>query len=158
MSPVLRAALPVLGTVVAAAIGAAGSLRSGEFYQQLDKPAWAPPGGLFSPVWTVLYVLMAIAAVLVLQRAGWPGARTAMALFAAQLALNALWPWLFFGWRMGGVSLAEIILLWVVLLLTVLAFARIHRLAAVLLLPYLVWVTYAAALTYAVWRRNPGPL
>lgn len=158
MTPFGRATLAVLATVAAALLGASGSVRSGEFYAQLDKPGWAPPGSLFSPVWTILYILMAIAAVLVLRRAGWPGAQPAMALYGAQLALNALWPWLFFGWRLGGVSLAEIVALWVVLLLTVLAFGRIHRLAAALLLPYLLWVTYAAALTYSVWRRNPDLL
>ena len=121
----------------------------------MDKPGWAPPAGVFGPVWTVLYIMMAIAAVLVLRRAGWPGARRPMALFGAQLALNALWTWLFFVWRLGGAALMEIVVLWLVLLLTILAFARVRRLAAVLLLPYLVWVSFAAALTYAVWRRNP---
>ena len=155
MSPFLRAALPVLGTFAAAVVGGIGSVRSGEFYQQLDKPAWAPPGAVFGPVWTVLYVLMAIAAVLVVRRAGWPGARPAMILFGTQLALNALWPWLFFVWRRGAASLLEIAILWVVLVLTILSFAGVHRTAAALLLPYLAWVTFAAALTWAVWRRNP---
>lgn len=155
MRMILGAALPVLGTVAAALIGGLGSVRSGEFYRQLDRPDWAPPGSVFGPAWTVLYILMAVAAVLVLRRAGWPGARPAMMLFAAQLVLNALWPWLFFRWRLGAVSLVEIVLLWVVLLLTVVAFFRIHRAAGALLLPYLGWVSYAAALTLAVWRRNP---
>lgn len=150
-----RVALPVLGTLAAALLAGWGSVRSGEFYAQLDKPGWAPPGSLFGPVWTILYIMMGIAAVLVVRRAGWSAARPAMTLFGAQLALNALWPWLFFKWRLGGVSLAEIVALWVVLLLTLLAFRRIHRLAAALLLPYLLWVTYATALTYSVWRRNP---
>lgn len=150
-----RVSLPVLGTLAAALLASWGSVRSGEFYAQLDKPGWAPPGSLFGPVWTLLYILMAIAAVLVVRRAGWPASRPAMTLYGAQLALNALWPWLFFTWRLGGVSLAEIVALWVVLLLTVLAFGRIHRVAAALLLPYLAWLTYAAALTYSVWRRNP---
>ena len=155
MSPLLRAALPVLGTFAAAVVGGLGSVRSGEFYQQLDKPDWAPPGAVFGPVWTVLYVLMAIAAVLVVRRAGWPGARPAMILFGTQLALNALWPWLFFVCRRGAASLLEIAILWVVLVLTMLSFAGVHRTAAALLLPYLAWVTFAAALTWAVWRRNP---
>ncbi len=154
MSLPARAALAVLGTVAAALVGGLGSVRSAELYAQLDKPGWAPPGGVFGPVWTVLYVLMAVAAVLVLRRAGWPGARKAMTLYGAQLALNALWPWLFFRWRLGGMSLVEIVALWGVLLLTVLAFRRIHRVAAALLLPYLAWVSYAAALTWAVWRWN----
>ena len=98
------------------------------------KPAWAPPGSVFGPVWTVLYILMAVAAVLVVRRAGRRTTGGAMPLFYLQLGLNALWPWLFFRWRLGALSLAEIVALLVVLLFTVLAFARIHRLAAVLLL------------------------
>jgi tryptophan-rich sensory protein len=133
-------------------------VRSGELYARLDKPEWAPPAWVFGPMWTVLYVLMAVAAVLVLRRAGWPGARPAMVLFGIQLALNALWPWLFFAWRQGAVSAVEIVGLLVVLVLTILAFARVHRVAATLLLPYLVWVGFATALTWSVWRRNPGLL
>jgi benzodiazapine receptor len=150
----VRATLPMLGTLAAAVLGALGSVRSAEFYGVLAKPAWAPPPGVFGPVWTALYLSMAIAAVLVLRRAGWPGARAAMTLYAGQLALNALWTWLFFHWRLGAAAMAEIVLLWVAVLLTILAFARVRRVAAALLLPYLVWVTFAAALTWAVWRRN----
>lgn len=156
MSP--RAAFAVLATLVAALLGALGSVRSGELYQQLDKPAWAPPASVFSPVWGILYVLMAVAAVLVIRRAGRRTTQGALPLFTAQLALNALWPWLFFRWRLGGVALAEIVALVVVLVLTVLSFARIHRGAAALLLPYLVWVAYATALTWSVWQRNPALL
>jgi tryptophan-rich sensory protein len=154
----LRFALPVIATLAAALIGGLGSVRSGELYAQLDKPAWAPPASVFGPMWTVLYALMAVAAVLVVRRAGWPGAKAAMVLFGLQLALNALWPWLFFRWRLGAVSLVEIVGLLVVLVLTVLAFARVHRGAAALLLPYLAWVGFATALTWSVWRRNPGLL
>ena len=158
MTNVLRLALPVIATLAAAIIGGLGSVRSGEFYARLDKPEWAPPASVFGPMWTVLYVLMAVAAVLVVRRAGWPGARPAMVLFGIQLALNALWPWLFFAWRLGAVSFAEIVGLLMVLLLTILAFARVHRVAAALLLPYLAWVGFATALTWSVWRRNPGLL
>ena len=154
----LRLALPIIATLAAAIIGGLGSVRSGELYAQLDKPEWAPPASVFGPMWTVLYVLMAIAAVLVVRRAGWPGARPAMVLFGIQLAFNALWPWLFFAWRLGAVSLVEIVALFVVLVLTILAFARVHRVAAALLLPYLAWVGFATALTWSVWRRNPGLL
>ena len=158
VSSVLRLALPVIATLAAAIIGGLGSVRSGELYAQLDKPEWAPPASVFGPMWTVLYVLMAIAAVLVVRRAGWPGARPAMVLFGIQLALNAIWPWLFFAWRLGAVSLVEIVALFVVLVLTILAFARVHRVAAAALLPYLAWVGFATALTWSVWRRNPGLL
>lgn len=158
MSSVVRLALPVIATLAAPIIGGLGSVRSGELYAQLDKPEWAPPASVFGPMWTVLYVLMAVAAVLVMRRAGWPGARPAMVLFGIQLALNALWPWLFFAWRLGAVSLVEIVSLFMVLVLTILAFARVHRVAAALLLPYLAWVGFATALTWSVWRRNSGLL
>jgi benzodiazapine receptor len=153
-----RLALPVLGTFAAALLGGLGSARSAEFYAALDKPGWAPPAGLFGPVWTVLYLMIAAAGVLVALRQEEPHTRPALWLFAAQLLLNALWPWLFFEWRLGGAAFAEIVVLWVVLVRTVLEFARIRPVAAALLLPYLGWVSFAAALTWAVWRRNPGLL
>ncbi len=153
-----RAVLPVFATFAAAAAGALGSVDSGELYAQLDKPGWAPPASLFSPVWSILYILMALSAVLLLRRAGRRSTGAALPLFAAQLALNALWPWLFFRWRLGGGALVEIVALLVVLALTVRAFARIDRTAAALLLPYLGWVGFATALTWSVWRRNPDLL
>ncbi len=145
-------------TGAAAAVGAIASVRAGEFYQQLSKPVWAPPGEVFGPVWSVLYVLMAIAAWLVVRALGWPRARPAMALYIVQLELNALWTWVFFRWRMGSVAFAEILLLWALVVLTVVAFWQAQRLAGVLMLPYLAWVTFATALTYDVWQRNPGVL
>jgi benzodiazapine receptor len=152
-----RFLLPVLGTLIAAVLGGLGSVRSGELYAALDKPAWAPPAGAFGPVWSALYVMIALAGVLLVQwRDQDARVSSALRLYIAQLALNALWPWLFFAWRLGGVALAEILLLWVVLVLTMLAFARIRPLAAALLVPYLLWVSYAAALTWAVWRANHG--
>jgi translocator protein len=150
--------LLLAGTGVAAVVAAVASARAGEFYALLAKPTWAPPAGLFGPVWTVLYVLMAVAAWLVVRARGWPGARPAIALYVLQLGLNALWTWLFFRWRLGLVALVEILALWALLLFAGLVFWRARRLAGALLLPYLAWVTYAAALTCAVWRRNPGML
>ena len=89
---------------------------------------------------------------------GWPRARLAMALYGVQLVLNGLWTWLFFRWRLGGVAFVEILVLWALLLLIVGTFVRARRLAGALMLPYLAWVSFAAALTYAVWRENPGVL
>ena len=152
------AVIPVVATLAAALLGGWGSVSSSELYLQLDKPGWAPPGSVFGPVWTILYILMAVAAVLVVLRAGRRSTGGALPLFYLQLGLNALWPWLFFRWRLGALSLTEIVILLVVLLFTVIAFARIHRVAAVLLLPYLAWVGYATALTWSVWRRNPDVL
>jgi translocator protein len=142
----------------AAAIGAVASTRAGAFYAELARPDWAPPGWLFAPVWTVLYGLMAVAAWLVWRARGWGGARGALGLFVVQLAVNALWTWLFFAWRLGGLAFAEILLLLVLIAATTLAFWRIRPLAGALLLPYLAWVAFAAALTWATWQRNPEVL
>lgn len=151
-------ALLLLGTGAAAILGAMASVRAADFYQQLSKPSWAPPAQVFGPVWSVLYVLMAAAAWLVIRARGWPGARPAITLYLVQLGFNALWTWVFFRWRLGSVALVEILVLWVLLLTTVWTFWRVRILAGVLLLPYLAWVTFAAALTYTVWRSNPGVL
>lgn len=151
-------ALVVAGTGVAALTAAVASVRAKDFYELISKPTWAPPAQVFGPVWSVLYVLMALAAWLVIRAWGWPRARPAIALYALQLGLNALWTWLFFRWRAGWLAFVEILALWGLLLFTTAVFWRARRLAGGLLLPYLAWVTFAAALTYAVWRSNPGML
>jgi tryptophan-rich sensory protein len=145
-------------TYAAAAVGGIASVNAGSFYGQLARPAWAPPGWLFGPVWSALYTLMAVAAWLVWRSGGFPRARTPLLLFAAQLVVNALWSWLFFAWRQGAWAFAEVVLLWVLVAATISAFRRVHRLAAWLLVPYLAWVTFAAALTLAIWQLNPGLL
>lgn len=99
--------------------------------------------------------MMGVAAWLVWQQTGAAGRRLALQLFVVQLAANALWSWLFFVWRQGALAFAEVALLWCLIMATFLAFWRVHRLAGALLLPYLGWVTFASALTYSVWRRNP---
>lgn len=142
-------------TFAAGALGGVASRGAPTFYAQLDKPAWAPPAWLFGPAWTALYVLMGIAAWMVWRERGWERARTPLLLFLAQLACNALWTWLFFAWRRGGLALAEIVLLVALIAVTMVAFARVKPLAAVLLIPYFLWVSYATVLTAAVWRRNP---
>lgn len=148
----------LVATFVAAAIGAAASVNAGTFYAQLVRPAWAPPGWLFGPVWTVLYFAMGVAAWLVWRAAGFRAARTALTLFLVQLALNALWSWLFFGWHLGAPAFAEVLLLWVLIVATLVAFRRVRPLAAWLLVPYLLWVSFASVLNYAVWQLNPGSL
>jgi tryptophan-rich sensory protein len=140
---------------IAAAIGSAASVRAGSFYTQLVRPEWAPPPDLFGPVWTALYALMGIAAWLVWRVGGFRAARTALTLFLVQLAVNALWSWLFFGWHLGALALANIILLWVLIIATLLSFWRITPLAGILLIPYLLWVSFASVLNYAVWQLNP---
>lgn len=145
-------------SLAAGAVGGVASMNAGAFYGQLDRPPWAPPGWLFGPVWTALYVLMGIAAWLVWREAGWTGARAAFVLFFVQLALNALWTWLFFAWRNGALALAGIVVLLIFIVATMIAFGRVSRPAAVLLVPYLCWVLFATVLTAAVWSRNRGVL
>lgn len=142
-------------TAAAAAAGAVASANAQTFYAELSLPAWAPPAGVFGPVWTGLYVLMAVAAWLVWRERGFSGARTALTLYLVQLAANALWSWLFFAWRRGAWAFAEVLVLWVLIVLTVAAFGQRRAVAAALLLPYLAWVTFASVLTFAVWQRNP---
>jgi len=144
----------MLLSLATGAVGALATRNAREFYGGLAKPPWAPPGWLFGPVWTTLYLLMGIAAWLVWRRAGWTGAPGALTLFVVQLACNALWSWIFFAWRRGGFAFAEIIVLLVLIVATMAAFARVHRVAALLLVPYLGWVLFASALTLSVWRAN----
>ena len=156
--PASRQALGFAGwllvTFNAAAIGAAASVNAANFYSDLVRPEWAPPSSVFGPVWTALYLLMAIAAWLVWRVDGFRAARSALTLFLIQLALNALWSWLFFGWHRGALAFADVLLLWVFIVATLIAFWRARPLAGALLVPYLAWVSFAAALNYAVWQLN----
>ena len=147
-----------LATFAAGGLGAIASRNAPTFYAQLAKPSWAPPSWLFGPVWTTLYVMMAASAWLVWRKAGWTGARGALWLFLVQLACNALWSWCFFAWRRGGLAFGEVVVLLALIVACIIAFARVHRVAAMLLVPYLAWVSFATALTFAVWRANPGKL
>ncbi len=142
----------------AAGIGSVASINAGPFYLQLLRPDWAPPPGVFGPVWSLLYALMGIAAWLVWRVAGFRAARTALSLFLLQLAVNALWSWLFFYWHRGALAFFNILLLWAMIVVTVIAFWRVRPLAGALLVPYLLWVSFAVALNYAVWQLNPQSL
>lgn len=152
----LAACLVVTG--LAAALGSLGSATAPAIYPTFRKPEWAPPGWVFGPVWTVLYVAMAVAAFLVVRRRGWVGSRLEMGLYLLQLAANALWSWYFFAWRNGRGAFIEVLVLWTLVAATLVAFFRVSRAAGLLLLPYLAWVGFAAWLTWEVWRANPGRL
>jgi translocator protein len=143
-------------TVSAAVVGSVASLSAPSSYASLHQPPWAPPAWVFGPVWTLLYIMMGVAAGIVVHVKGWSAGKPALALYAFQLALNALWTWLFFYWRLGGLASAEIVLLWLMIALTCVTFWRIKPLAGILLLPYFAWVTFAAALCWTVWRLNPA--
>ena len=121
------------------------------WYAQLIKPDWTPPAWVFGPVWTTLYMLMAVAAWLVWRKVGWSGAT---GLFLIQLAVNASWSWLFFGMRRPDLGLAGILLLLVLIVLTALSFWRVSTVAGWLLVPYLLWSSFAAALNLEIWRLN----
>ena len=151
-------AVALLACFATAAVGALASIDAAGFYAQLVQPPWAPPAWLFGPAWTVLFLLMSVAAWLVWRRHGLGGARVALGLFAVQLVANALWSWLFFAWRLGGPAFAEVIVLWLLIAATAWQFWRLHRLAALLLVPYLAWVAFAAALNFTLWRMNPALL
>lgn len=148
----------LLLTFAVAAVGAFASAGAGEFYLALVHPDWAPPPWLFGPVWSVLYVFMGVSAWLVWRRRGFARARISLILFAVQLAANGLWTWLFFVWHQGALALSEVLLLWCLIFATMVLFSRVSKLAAALLIPYLAWVSFATALTFSLWRLNPGAL
>src|SRR5690606_1530880 len=146
----------LLVVFAAAVVGAVASVDAEAFYARLSKPSWAPPAWLFGPVWSVLYALMAISAWLV-----WRSARprrVALVLFVTQLIANALWSWLFFAWHRDALASVEVLVLLALVFATVVAFWRVSRPAALLLLPYLLWVAFASLLTWTVWRANPALL
>lgn len=143
---------------LAGAVGAMANAGASGFYAQLQQPSWAPPGWLFGPVWSLLFVMMGVAAWLVWRAHGWRGAGLALGIYLLQLVVNALWSWLFFAWHLGGPALADIGVLWLLVAATIALFWRLHRVAALLLLPYLAWASFAGALNAALWRMNPSLL
>lgn len=155
----LAAQAAALAVLLALAFGSAllGVLASpdtaGE-YARLARPDWAPPSSVFGPVWTVLYALIALSGWLVWRLGGLRG--TALALFAGQLALNALWTPLFFAAGMRGTALVDIVLLLALITATAAVFSRTSRTAALLLIPYWAWVAFATALNASVWWLNRG--
>jgi tryptophan-rich sensory protein len=139
-------------------IGALGGLATaqsvGTWYQTLQKPPFNPPDWIFGPVWTTLYVLIAVAGWRVWRRRGIAGARREMATYAAQLALNLAWSFLFFGGRMIGAALVAIVVLLASIVMNAALFARIDRAAGWLLAPYAGWVGFACILNFELWRLN----
>jgi len=127
---------------------------TGEWYAQLTKPALTPPGWVFGPVWTLLYFMMAVSAWLVWSNPGLPKARMPLILFIVQLALNASWSCVFFGAHSIGLALVNIIVLWTAILATLILFWRLRKLSGALLVPYLLWVSFAAYLNIGLWRLN----
>lgn len=126
----------------------------GDWYTQLRKPTWTPPDWVFAPVWSALFLCMAVAAWLIWRDRRVAGTKLALTLFAVQLALNVAWSGVFFALRLPGIACLEIVVLWLAIAATTALFCRRNRAAAMLMLPYLAWVTFAGALNAAIWRMN----
>jgi tryptophan-rich sensory protein len=136
-------------------IGALGTeTGASPWYQSLRKPPWNPPSWVFAPVWTVLYVLMGIAAWLISGQAATAARRRVLLLFVLQLAANFAWTFIFFGAHRIGLALLDIALLWVLLAATLVTGSRLDARVGWLLAPYLGWVTFAASLNLSIWRLN----
>jgi benzodiazapine receptor len=149
-NPWIALAISVL--LVAAVAFFGSQFEAGAWYDSLQKPAWTPPDWLFGPVWTFLYALMALAAWKV-----WIAVRRidlALVVYGIQLVLNGLWSYLYFGLQRPDLALIDIVALWFAIVATIVLFRRRDRLAGALLVPYLLWVTYAAALNAAIWHLN----
>ena len=124
------------------------------WYAALSKPAWTPPNWIYGPVWSALYALMAVSGWLIWMRSSRSEARWPLILGAVQLVVNVVWSWLFFGLESPLLGFLDILALMVAIVATITAFWRRSRLAALLLVPYLAWVTCAAVLNFAIWRLN----
>ena len=149
--------LAVFVLICFAAAGLGGLVTASaipNWYAGIAKPTWNPPNWIFGPVWSCLYLMMAVSAWLVWRQAGLAVAKLPLALFAIQLALNSLWSVLFFGLHSPGMAAVEIILLWAAILATLIAFWKRSQWAGGLLVPYLAWVSFGAVLNVAIWRLN----
>ena len=145
--------LAVFFVLVVATASSGVFFKPGEWYRKLRKPAWTPPNWVFGPVWSVLYIMIAIAGWLV-WRDGQPG--LALGLWVAQLLLNAGWSGLFFGMRRMDLALYDVALMWLIVAGFIIAAAGISAVAAWLFVPYLIWVTIAGTLNWSVLRLNSG--
>ncbi|MBI4163987.1 MAG: tryptophan-rich sensory protein [Candidatus Aenigmarchaeota archaeon] len=149
----------IISIVICEVIGLIGSVFTipsiGSWYTGLQKPGFTPPNWAFAPVWTTLFLLMGISLYFLVEKGIRRGVRTGLVIFGAQLALNLIWSILFFGLHNIFFALVEIVVLWIVILVTIICFWRIRRVAGYLLVPYICWVTVAALLNYYIWILNP---
>jgi len=147
-----------LGVFFAASFLAATSgavFKPGEWFENLNHPSWRLPNWVFPVVWTPLYILIAVSAFLVWQEAGWIAGAVPLAIWALQLVANFGWSYVFFGLRRPDWAMAEVVVLWLSILATILAFWPVSQTAALLLLPYIAWVSIASVLNYQMWQLNP---
>lgn len=147
--------LGFIGANFAAALSGA-VFTPGDWYRSLAKPRWNPPDWLFGPAWAVLYTMIAISGWLVWREHGFAGAAVPLAAYGVQLLLNAGWSAIFFGMRRPDLAFVELVVFWVAILVTLVLFWPLQRTAALLLVPYLAWVTFAGVLNLTLWRMNPG--
>ena len=145
----------LLACLAAGAIGSLVTTPAVEgWYQGIQKPTWTPPNQVFGPVWGTLYIMMAFAGWLAWRQSRRTGARLPVVAFCVQLVLNTAWSFCFFGLRNPAAGFIEIVILWCAVVATTVIFFRVSRAAGLLFVPYLAWVTFAAALNFAVWRLN----
>ncbi|MFW6143719.1 MAG: TspO/MBR family protein [Patescibacteria group bacterium] len=155
MTNFIKLTISLLITFTAAGIGSAATTPAiPSWYQSLNKPAFTPPSWLFGPAWTILYILTAVAFYLIWTKTNFETHKTAFIVFFAQLILNALWSIIFFGLKQPFFALIEIAVLWTAILFTLIKFYQVNKTAGLLLIPYLLWVTFATALNFAIWQLN----
>lgn len=126
----------------------------GDWYQTLTKPEWNPPNWIFGPVWTLLYISMGISVWIIWKNYGLKTAAIPITFFIAQLILNALWSWFFFGLENVGLAFIDIVALWTLIFITLILFWKLNTWSGVLLLPYIAWVSFATVLNYNIWQLN----
>ncbi len=150
----------MLAVFLAICLGAAGlgaiatTAEIDGWYKMIEKPSWNPPAYIFGPVWTTLYVMMAVAAWFVWKPTGLKAAKTPLTLFAVQLALNIAWSWIFFRFHQPGWAFVEIVVLWLSIVATTIAFFSRSKIAGWLMVPYVVWVSFASVLNFTIWNLN----
>lgn len=155
VNPAKAALFAALLVIAASALGSSATIPNiSTWYAGLHKPSFTPPNWIFGPVWTLLYAMMGYAFFRVLRTGQGVERRRASIWFLIQLALNTSWSFAFFGARNPGLGVVVVVALWLAIVATIVSFRRVDRIAAWLLAPYLVWVSYATLLTAAVWRLN----
>jgi benzodiazapine receptor len=132
----------------------ASQFEPGEWYLNIAKPTWTPPGRLFGPVWSILYLSMGVSAWLVWRKRHKTAVSRPLTFYAAQLAINGMWSWLFFGRQWIGLAFIDLVALVIMVVITVAMFLRVRKTAGLILLPYLLWISFAAALNLQIWRMN----
>lgn len=156
MKPFIKLIISLIIPLAVGAVSAVFTMRSVQtWYPILNKPFFNPPNWIFAPVWTVLYIMMGIAFYIIWKKP-WQGneKRTAITVYFIQLLLNFAWSAIFFYFHRKGWALAEISVLWIMIVITIRVFGKISRTAAWLLIPYIIWVSFACLLTYAIWQLN----